>query len=271
MAFELDHNESLLDMTERFLGVLREEDFDFRNRNLYVIRASLAGAHQRGLSVPGADWVFRHDIEIEGKWSGRGAAIIADMDGHYQEFYPRFRAAGMTDPQADEHSRLAVIGLLIHEFAHVLAEGWFGTEPPIGGNAELARTAFDFHAAGKKVEGPIPERAPWDGHGRSFIRAALHLTDRVWRRWLPKLRPELVFPQARHYGLSPAGDYNQALAIELHGACNTREPIWGILMTASPPPFRQLWRADILKWFAGLEDKSDQAQQWAEHALASSH
>lgn len=173
----------------------------------------LAIAIEDGLCVP----LEEHLIET-GAWQGRGPMIVfGDVD--------------MT--------REICLGVFIHELAHVLPARRFDDVPLTAEQSEEWQRSIDEHLANEKPAPGVPRWSP--GHGRTFIRIALHL----W--WRLALAGEVVPFDGLCAGfeldLSPAFRYWQAIGNE--PVRMQHATFAEILATQAPAAFMDEWHANL--------------------------
>ena len=237
--------------TEYTIDVAQRIDSGLAARPLYVARMQMNNL--RGASGPGLFRTFEREIKAAGKEFGPGPTVVADSAAKYEGHFSAATAAGLDTDTADAYAKRNVSGLLLHEFGHGIANNEDGTEPPIGGDAELARVGFEQWANSP----PRPEHAnvnpetqvPFAKHDAPFLRTISHLWARA-RQHIPGLQPDHLI-SSDLYGLSPIQKYVDALQPEL-SANESIEQV--VFFTRPPEPFIALWRSDITKWFGGIAE-----------------
>ena len=239
----IDPDEALTSFCSRLLDEAAFCTPDFALPTYAIIAPMTA---LRGMHAPGLAATFEDDIREAGKWEGRGHAVTIDAAARYRDSYQlAIRDLAKSERESDIAARRDVAALLVHELAHALASPYTGKEDSIGG--QLSRTVFFQVAddADNAKSTALCGAAPWQKHDARFLRAALHLTNRMRKR-VPELRiayADVVFAEA--YGLSPIDRYAVALLDEFP----SQDPIRCLLPTQAPDEFRALWRADVKRWY----------------------
>jgi hypothetical protein len=169
------------------------------------------------------DFSLRDELLRRGEWTGPGAAIVFCRPA----------------PSAAD-----ALALTVHEVGHLVPH----VAPPVDREPSLDELVAERQLLTRLAEpdtGP-PILAPWGlVHGLDFIRAALHLADRGWRRGYTF--PGHSLAAGEPYGLSPLAAYAIALADEpyrLAGATFAE-----IEAIEPPAAFSALWAKDTQPFF----------------------
>ncbi len=258
-------DEGLTPWIERILDALPSEDFP---GSAYAVVMPMK--QLRAAMIPGMAATFESDIREAGKWHGRGPTVLIDAPTLYRDYYGAGTEAGLETKKADAFARRAVAGVLIHELAHVLAQGDDGQADPIGGHAgEAKRALFSW-----TTEPPNPEHAaansetyaPWAKHDARFLRAACHLTKRMRKQLKDLTYSDVV--DCDKYGLTPISNYVACLLDELESGA----PIRSLLASRAPKQFRDQWREDFARWWQGIPgEASPEEYEIARQALKLCH
>ena len=253
-----------LKVADEVLGAMQQVDPALQGP-LYCIFAPLRQQRMSAQYFPGAAATFEADARFRSKWFGRGHGIVLDED-LFQTDHEAAMAAGLPADRADVLARRSLTAKIIHEFAHALANGFDGSEGPLGAEefdaAKVRAHIFDASAA--KVQGLADHEASlprFAKHDSRFLRAAIHL----WLRMLPRMQglPLTDVVHSEKYGLSPVGLYAAALGKELA----SKTPIRTLLARVFPADFRQLWRRDVMRWYSSLRDPTNEQTALAAKAI----
>ena len=216
------------------------------------------GANVRGLWAPGLDLLARN--VLGDRWRGRGVGLLLDAISTSWDGFCMDAQSGAID-SPDSHLVPLLIGITLHELAHELQN-----RPPRSRSlspdhpdaAFTAAHALNFLRATPDEwpaeSGPQAPR-PMAGHGKRWIRAALHLHHRA--ACLGVKLPRHYIAQTSFYGLSPIGDYAAALGDE--PARMVQASFKQIRRQPMPPAFIELWDADLAAWSARSRCPSDAA------------
>jgi hypothetical protein len=144
--------------------------------------------------------------------------------------------------------------VLLHEAAHLLPYRAPQPAPDVPESVELAALA-EWCSDPDRFGYELPRIHPaWHpGHGREFIRVALHLW---WRAALAGVFTDFTrLCGGAVYSLSPAFAYWRALGNEpvLMKDATFAE----ILATPEPEAFREWWRADLAVWLRNNPNAKD--------------
>jgi hypothetical protein len=227
-------------------GLCRAVAPDVAQRPLYVfLRSDLPSVYQTGDGPEGCtlrhlDLILQPVLERLGRWRGRGPAMVLDPQ--------TIAASAQHRPRASRRRafRPSVMGIVLHELAHILSIGPDEADPPV----ELIAAGRSLLVAELNgIKGPTngPGAAiPWRWHEWSFIRTVLHLAHRAALLGI-KLMPADVF-DASDYGLSSTWRYLAALGDE-PGRLVDRD---FAMISMIPPPsvFVELWEADVCAWMS---------------------
>ncbi|TWU13352.1 hypothetical protein CA54_21870 [Symmachiella macrocystis] len=178
-----------------------------------------------GYTSPCLDLYLR-DV-IADKWWGRGACIVVNDEALQEAFEP-------------EDIEMALLHVVIHELVHVIDRpAPFRPRPSVAPTV-IAKEAV--RVAEIVASDPQDDIRPalWVGHGRRFIRIALHLQYRVEQTGM-RLSPGMLCAGPT-YGLSHAERYLTALGDE--PADMIEMTFRDICLTDPPETFSRLWWRD---------------------------
>jgi hypothetical protein len=214
---------------------------ELEGRPLYVVQPA------RGTMIPpgmidafgmydrGLDLALQPQLEMEGRWQGRGVCIIVDA-------FLCFAVAN-DDACGARH----VLGAVLHELAHWLDMGE-ATEVAADHYEKLV-AGCEAHKAQKQEPAPCESRlftpvAIW--HGEEFTRLCCHLWHRAGHGGGCPLRPECLAFGSDYPGLEylhrPLA-YIESLGDELE-RCQSM-PLRGVLEMEKPLEYVALWRRTI--------------------------
>lgn len=220
-----------------------------------VLRPDLPAEYQGGdggalaLTSRHLDLMLRPTLEFQGRWRGRGPAILLDPVAIAAD------AAHRVQPARRRVFPAVAMGLVLHELAHIIDFGPRQDEAePDPDLIQFGRLSLAADMTGTEVPTNGPGAAvPWRGHEWPFIRIALHLARRAARLGID-IAPRDIF-DARDYELSPTSRYIAALGDE-----PTRLAGWSVttINNSSPPAaLAALWQADVSAWKSRHENKDE--------------
>jgi hypothetical protein len=212
-----------------------------------VLRSDLPPEYQGGdggalaLTSRHLDLMLRPTLERQGRWRGRGPAILLDPAEIAAHSGRRIRAARR------RVFPVVATGVVLHELAHIVNAGPRDDAEPDAGLVQFGRLVLAADLTGKIDATNGPDAVvPWLGHEWPFIRLALHLAHRADALGYD-VTTVGVF-DAEMYGLSPTYHYVAALGDEPERLAD--RPITMINRVPPPPAFSELWDADVRAWSA---------------------
>jgi len=198
---------------------------------LYLLAQShlpigLGTQHHYAFTHPRADVMYRDHID---PWLGRGPCAVVNDIGIAEDYLP-------------EDLEYAIIGIVLHELAHILDRPALYDANDCDDPARLqfdARVLTDVSQRAARSDLPL-----YFGHGPSFIRAVIHLAYRATLAGF-EIKPAGIFASHR-LGLSLIGEYEDALGDEPH---RQRDSEFRALLATEPPyEFTQQWAADMHRY-----------------------
>lgn len=210
-------------------------------RGVYVLLTSEIPREYRakfalGYFTADLDEVFRDYLTAAKRWDGRKPAMVVDDVEIRRIAADPFCALGAG---AGRYIRERTIGVTIHEAAHALelpADTW--DRSPTESSTTTAERVIEWAGATSQPEKPVP----WFGHGKRFIRAAVHLHARaVATDFGCQLR---TVARLENYRLSSLEAYAETLAAELKQSAESLRSIREILDEPEPSAFAELWQSD---------------------------
>lgn len=213
-----------------------------------VLRPDLPAEYQGGdggalaLTSRHLDLMLRPTLERQRRWRGRGPTILLDpvaiaADAAYR---PRPSRRRVFPP--------VVMGVVLHEFAHIIDAGARDDETePDPDLIQFGRLtlATDLTGVVLPTNGP-GAGVPWRGHEWPFIRIALHLAHRAAALGVDVTARDVF--DARDYELSPTERYVAALGDEPQRLVG--RPIATISQVSPPAAFVALWEANVRAWMS---------------------
>lgn len=204
---------------------------DLGETPLYLLAQSklpvgLSTQHHYAFTHPRADLMYRDHIA---PWFGRGPCAVINDIGIVEDFAP-------------EDHEYAIIGIVLHELAHILDRPALFDEQDCD---DPDRLLFDAMVLAEASKHPFRSDVPmYFGHGPSFVRIAIHLAYRATQAGFD-IKPAGIVATHR-LGLSPTAAYEDALGDEPHRCLDSgfRE----LLATEPPTEFTQLWAADMHRY-----------------------
>jgi hypothetical protein len=223
----------------------RVAPLDLGDRPLYVLPQSALPAELAVSESCGGYTAERADLQLRpylgDRWAGRGPLLVVND-----------LALRGAPPDMQPH---CWDGIVLHELAHVLAEGWTGqADDPEADAVEIRAKALAMAASLRDTEAIRPALCPWRWHELHFLRAAAHVLHRARQLgaacWAEHMVPDI-------YRVGPFFLYLREAAAE--AAALADRAIGSILATPPPSGLRTLWEeaiADFLNpkprpWEAG--------------------
>lgn len=198
---------------------------------LYLLAQSqlpigLGTQHHYAFTHPRADVMYRDHID---PWLGRGpCAVVNDI--------------GIAEDYPSEDLEYAIIGIVLHELAHILDRPALYDERDCDDPDRLqfdAMVLTDVSQRAARSDLPL-----YFGHGPTFIRIVIHLAHRATLAGF-EIKPAGLFASHRH-GLSPIGTYEDALGDEPHRHLDAS--VRAFVAIAPPIEFTQQWAADMHRY-----------------------
>lgn len=212
-----------------------------------VLRSDLPPEYQGGdggalaLTSRHLDLMLRPTLERQGRWRGRGPAILLDAAEIAAHSAKRIR------PARRRVFPVVAAGAVLHELAHIINAGPRDDAEPDPGFVQFSRLVLAADLTGKidATNGP-GALVPWHSHEAAFIRIALHLAYRANALGYAVMTIGLF--DAAMYGLSPTYGYVAALGDEPERLAD--RPITTVSHVPPPPAFAELWDANVRAWSA---------------------
>ena len=210
-----------------------------------VLRPDLPQEYQGGdggalaLTSRHLDLMLRPTLERQRRWRGRGSTILLD---------PVTIAADAGHRPRPSRRRVfpaVVIGVVLHELAHIVAAGPHDDNEPDPDLIQFGRLTLAADLTGTEAPTNGPGAVmPWRGHEWPFIRIALHLAHRAAESGTDVSASDVF--DARDYELSPTSRYVAALGDE--PARLSGNAITAISRAPPSAAFVELWQADVSAW-----------------------
>jgi hypothetical protein len=223
------HVGQILAKAERLCRIVAGRDLG--STPLYLLAQSqlpvgLSTQHHYAFTHPRADLMYRDHID---SWLGRGpCAVINDI--------------GIAEDFAAEDHEYAIIGIVLHELAHILDRPALFDEQDCDDPDRLQFDALVLTDASKR---PSRSDLPmYFGHGPSFLRIVIHLAYRATHAGFD-IKPAGIVA-AHHLGLSPTAAYEDTLGDEPHRCLDLG--FRALLATEPSTEFTQLWAADMHRY-----------------------
>jgi len=202
-----------------------------------------------GLAGPHIVDAFERELRDRGEWDGRYPAIFLNVD------FIESDVAAVVDNDHALGSSITeqwTLATYCHELAHVIDHEDMRAVPPMmlphaGAILRATLTA--------PVDKRPPVAVPWRDHGFRWLRASLHLAERI-ERMTGVTIPLSRVAHLEGYGLSGIYSYAAALGNEPEECLDL--PLTDVLATAAPAGFIDLWRADVAAYVRRLP--SDQKE-----------
>lgn len=234
---------------------------DIGGHPLYVLFESELPAKYRppsyvwGLHGPCLDLSLRGRLASEGRWRGRGPAVILNDLAIAKE------ASELAGDDADLVAELynaRMVATVTHEAGHMLERPLDLLPPPAEIEQEIQTTAekaLTRTAATTESEADAPSDLPhWAGHDSLFIRSLVHAHARA-ERIVGRIPGSLVFPH-RRYQLSPLERYRHTLEREI-ASFDGCLSFCDLRTTRPPTAFVELWKSDLRCWWESTGDRTE--------------
>ena len=204
---------------------------DLGSTPLYLLAQSklpvgLSTKHHYAFTHPLADLMYRDRIAT---WLGRGPCAVINDIGIVEDFAP-------------EDHEYAIIGIVLHELAHILDRPALFDEQDCDDPDRLQFDALVLTDASKRPS--RSDRPLYFGHGPNFLRIAVHLAYRATHAGFD-IKPAGIVATHR-LGLSPTAAYENALGDEPHRCLDLG--FRALLATEPSTEFTQLWAADMHRY-----------------------
>jgi hypothetical protein len=210
-----------------------------------VLRPDLPPEYQGGeggalaLTSRHLDLMLRPTLDRQGRWRGRGPAILVDPVAIAADARHRVQSARRRVFPA------VAMGVVLHELAHIVVAGPRDEREPDPELIQFGRLTLAADLTGTEAPTNGPGAAvPWRGHEWPFIRTALHLVHRAAEMGAPVMASDVF--DARDYELSPTRLYTVALGDEAERLVH--KPITAISQMSPPTAFVAQWEADVRAW-----------------------
>jgi hypothetical protein len=194
-----------------------------------------------GFTFPGD--AFFHSIRSRLRRTAAPGPVVVVNVATQARHHTRHGLETQPERTLRENVRVGICGTVLHEAAHVVAQGFAGLALPD------AVTLADVRLVAGQ---PASDDCRVANHGADWVRVFAHLVFRSARTpWSDFWQKVFLFDVEQHYGAAAAGDLFDTLFPDLVSS-NPDEPLRDILDRPAPEPFSALVEAQTLSRKATL-------------------